>query len=66
MVKFSSVRFDVAPKRSEYQQTQRYIFPVFFIWIDGKKYKSVGFALGWWKWIFNFFFDTDKPVSHKH
>jgi hypothetical protein len=56
MIKFASKRVDVSPKRTDYQQTERYVLPVLTLWADGKKYKKVGFTFGWWKWTVHFFF----------
>ena len=58
MIKYSSKRFDTEPKRDEYQQTSRHILPVLALWADGKRYNSVGFMVGWWKWSIHFFFST--------
>lgn len=60
MIKYSNIRIDIAPKWTEYQQTNRYILPLFSLWFDGKKYKTVGFMVGWWKWCICVFFTTNN------
>jgi len=59
-MKYSLMRFDIAPKRGEYQQTQRYVFPVLALWADGERYNQVGFMFGFWCWTIHVFFTTQS------
>lgn len=59
MIKYAGYRLDISPKRDEFQQTDRYLFPWLAIWSDGIKYNIVGVAFGWWKWKLHLFFKKE-------